>query len=485
MENVKIIVNNGIIISIENSQDIILQIDNNIRIFKNAEIRPSYSDSHCHVWGLGMMNSGLDLSSAKSAEETAILAYKNNFSRGNFIVGRAWNNETWQDKSFPNKRVLDSFFPNIPVVLTRNDGHSVWCNSVALKIAEINNLTPNPDGGYIFKDENNEPTGILIDNAMDLVNSQIPDFTNEQIKEFILLGLNICEKNGITTLHDMDLSRQHIEVYKNLANNNLLKSKVFAYASAQNNQLLNGEIQPFSNNNFKIQGIKLYADGALGSYGAALLEDYSDKIGEKGLLLISPHQILENCLAADELGLDVAIHAIGDNAVRTVLDGYELFRNKKPESKINLRIEHSQIVNQKDLVRYKKLNVIASVQAIHFTSDVEMAFSRLGLERMINSAYPWKSFLDNDILIIAGSDFPIETYSVDEGINSFVNRENPFLIYPFIKNQKISFDEAINCYTNKPFMALGIKNRGKIELNYKTDFNIFSNNKLIETIIIN
>jgi predicted amidohydrolase YtcJ len=477
MKNVKITTEDNKIVSVKPSIQTALVVDGELQNYKNSEFRQGYTDSHCHVWGLGMMNSGLDIAGHNSAEETAKAAFLNNFKRGDFVVGRGWNNENWDDKSFPDKSILDEKFPKNPVILTRVDGHAVWCNSLALEIAGINEKTPNPEGGKILKNEKGIPKGILIDNAMELINCKIPEFTNLQLSEFIVEGLEICRENGITAVHDMDVSPRMIDIYKKLAKNDELSIFVHAFVSAQNNEVFDYKITPFSADFFTIKGIKLYADGALGSYGAALLEDYADKPGEKGILMLDSNQILEKCLLADDIGFDVAIHAIGDRAVREVLNAYEMFRANKPESKINLRIEHSQIVHPDDIPRFKELNVIASVQPIHFISDAEMALSRLGRERLLSSGYPWKSFLDNGVLMIAGSDFPIETYDVNEGIKAFTLRKTKLKKDPEFSKQKITMQQAIECYTVNPYLALGIQDRGKIEAGYKTDLVIYQNGK--------
>jgi len=484
MKNVSITVENGVITDISNSEITRILWEGQEYLYHDCEILPAYTDSHCHVWGLGMINSGLDVSGCSSAEETALKAYSNRFMRDNWFVGRGWNNELWGEGNLPDKSILDKLFPDNPVSLTRIDGHAIWCNSKALEISGINENTSNPNGGIIQKDSNGSPTGILIDNAMYLAEKNIPEFSQSQLSDFIIKGLGLVKKSGITCVHDMDLNIRHLDCYRKLAHENLLKTKVFAFFGNQNGEAEKLDLEPMQIGNFKLQGIKLYADGALGSYGAALLDDYSDKPNEKGILMLSSEDIFKHCLFAHSKGFDVAVHAIGDRAVREVLDGFELFRNAVSESSINLRIEHSQIVNPDDISRYKELNVIASVQPIHFVSDSNMAKKRLGIERLIESGYPWEKFLNNNVMMIAGSDFPIESYDVAAGIEAFTQRANQ-LGAKEIFRECVEFSSAVECYTVKPYLALGIHNYGEICVGHKCDLIIMDSSKKIIDVLNN
>lgn len=480
----RIIVSKGIINSIEASEINEIISDGKSYKFPNSNIFPGMTDSHCHVWGLGMIHSGLDISGSFSKEETAKRALNNNFKRGEWIVGRGWNNELWQNSSIPDKSVLDDIFPDVPVALTRVDGHAVWCNSLALKIASISKNSMEPAGGLIVKNSDGEPTGILVDNAMILINDLIPEFSDEQLEMFILKGLDIAMNSGLTAVHDMDVSPRMINIYHKLNNENKLPIRVFAFVSCQNEEIFEFGIKPFISNMFCIKGIKLYSDGALGSYGAALIEEYADKSNEYGLKLMDDESMYLKVEKAVVSGFDVAIHAIGDAAVNQVLDVYQKIRTNYPQNKSNLRIEHSQIVKSESIQKFKELNVIASVQPIHFVSDSEMANKRLGEQRLINSAYLWKSFLNFGVLLIGGSDFPIESHNPFWGIDAYIKRQNKLPFSKELSKEILTKSEAFESYTINPYIALGVKNNGKITEGFVADLIITDETNEFEKIKI-
>lgn len=480
----KITVVDGFIKSIEPSRTVELVIDGNYYAFEGCSILPGLTDSHCHVWGLGMVNSGMDLSVASSEIETLKIAKLNDFRKGEWILGRGWNNELWENTDLPTKSNADIVFPDSPIALTRIDGHSIWCNSKALELAGINSDTIDLDGGKIIRDENGLPTGLLIDNAMNLLDSKIPDYTDEQLEKFILTGLDLCVKAGLTAVHDVDVSSRMVDIYKRLNEHGKLPLRVYAFVSCQNDEAFESAIEPYYSEYFTIKGIKLYSDGALGSYGAALLEDYCDKPGEKGLILMNADNMSKKMIKAAELGLDIAVHAIGDRANREVLDAFDILLAKNPNIKSKLRMEHSQIVDPSDIARFKKMNVNASVQSIHFVGDAVMAEKRLGSERLLKSGYLWKSFEDAGVLLLGGSDFPIESHNPFLGINAFVNRQNNLNIADELKRECLSLESALKCYTLNPYIALGIESNGKLAPNYKADFTIIKDGTVDDTTIV-
>lgn len=480
MVKTKIIVNNGYIESIVKSNCLEIFSDNQQFLFPDCELLPGLSESHCHVWGLGMINSGMDVSGGDSEEATLRIAKRNDFRKGNWSTGRGWNNELWQNPLPPSRELADKYFPDNPIALTRVDGHSIWCNSKALEIAGINSNTTVPNGGIIIKDDEGSPNGLLVDNAMNILDEFIPDFTENQLRKFILKGLNICLNAGLTAVHDMDVSPKMIDIYHKLNCENKLPIRVFAYVGCQNDEAFNSKIMPFKSEMFSIQGIKLFADGALGSYGAALLDDYSDKAGEKGLIILNALSILKKMVKASDLGFDIAIHAIGDAANREVLDAIEMFRNERPQSNSIVRIEHAQTVHPDDLQRFKQLNVVASVQPIHFVSDAKMAYKRLGDSRLVKSGYLWKSFEDAGVCLVGGSDFPIESHNPFIGINDFVHRFNELTNSRELAKERLSLESAIDCYSSNPYKALNVSNNGSIKVGNKADFTIIKSNTLSE-----
>ncbi len=478
MEKVKITVKDGFIDKIENSNWLEIISENQSYRFPQCDILPGLTESHCHLWGLGMIHSGVDVSGGNSEAATLEIAKKNNFRNGDWVTGRGWNNELWNSQNLPNKELADEYFPEIPIALTRIDGHSIWCNSKALEIAGIDNNTPDPNGGKIIRDDAGNPSGMLIDNAMNLLGKFIPDYSDQQLQGFIEKGIRLCLEAGLTAVHDMDVSPRIIAIYHKLNSENMLPIRIYAYLGCQNDEAFISDIQPFKSDMFCVQGIKLFSDGALGSYGAALIDDYSDKAGEKGLLLLDAQTMFDKMVKASDIGFDVAIHAIGDAANREVLDAIEMFRKARPQSKSIIRIEHAQTVHHDDLNRFKQLNVIASVQPIHFVSDSKMAEKRLGKERLINSGYLWKSFEDDGVCMIGGSDFPIESHNPFIGIKAFTDRFNELSICNDLAKERLSLDSAIECYTSKPYQALNISNIGVIKESFKADFTIVKENTL-------
>lgn len=439
------------IISLEGSENLIVKIDGNeIDFGKNAYAYPGFTDSHGHIAGYGMRKMEVNFSETESIDECVDLLAKSNICRGDWLVGYGWNQEAWADKSMPNKAILDAAFPDNPVFMLRVDGHSALANSVALKIAEIDSFSHNPSGGIIAKDHSGNPTGLLIDNAIQLVSKLIPNYSFEQNIEFIKFALNDLAKYGITEVHDMDVDTDLLPIYQDLEFQKKLPIRVCSYVKAQNNEWLRDSVIAYSGNRFSIKGLKYYIDGALGSRGAALLRHYEDDSSTDGVLLIDEKTLLNRAKRGILSGFDIAMHAIGDRAVRFALDSIEHLRKDAIlKGKGKFRIEHSQIIHQEDISRYKKLDVTASVQPIHYASDAcGMAQKRLGAK--MRNAYLWKTLLSNDIAMIAGSDFPIESPSVIEGIRAFVHRL-PFnaesAIFP---EEKISLDEAIDAYCVTP-----------------------------------
>ena len=476
-QNIEINIENSIIKSImPTSNGIKIVIDGLEKEYPNCFALPSFTDSHCHVWGLGMKTLGLYLGDCLSAEDCVIKSLKSNFKRGNWLIGRGWNQELWDGK-LPNKSILDKYYPDIPVCFIRVDGHSMWVNSKALEIANINSQTK-INGGEIVINDNNEPTGILIDNAMNLIEEAIPQFTDEQIEAFVIKGLEEGKKSGIMKFHDMDVNSQSHRTLIKLDREGKLKQKVYSFLSAQNEEYLDFEERKYKGKNYKVQGVKLYADGALGSRGAALHEKYNDQ-DTLGLELMSVEEMYRISKVASEGNYDIAIHAIGDKAVSNVIEVYK--RLREDAYKNNLRIEHSQLVRNKDIDLYKKYDIIASVQPIHCVSDAEMADKRLGVVRAKEIAYPWKKFIDKNIDLIAGSDFPIESENVIVGIKAFVNRIPFKSSIPWNAEEILSIDESLRAYIVSPEEVVG-SDLSKIEIgNYAELLVIKGNPQDIET----
>jgi predicted amidohydrolase YtcJ len=393
--------------------------------FENAYVYPGFCDHHGHITGLGRSLSMISFADCKSAEECCEKAKNSNQIYNEWIIGYGWNHENWINKELPDKKIIDHYFPDNPAYFVRVDGHTAWVNSKALKIAGIGSNPKNPSGGKILLDDSDSPTGILIDNAMELVNSIIPKLTENNIKSFIVKAVDELLKYGITEVDDMDVDPGYLSIFKKLDDSKELKIKVNSYVKAQNDEYLKHNLIPEKFNNFNVKGIKFYSDGALGSYGAAMIKPYSDNKMNSGLLLITAKDLFEKCKKGINSGFSIATHAIGDLANRLVIDVYAKLLESYPDEMPKLRIEHAQIIHPDDLKKIKTLadlgkNIIASVQPIHCISDAKMARKRLG--RRTSYSYPWKSLQDNGAILLFGSDFPIESSDPITGIHALLNR---------------------------------------------------------------
>ncbi len=379
-----------------------------------------FRDSHCHLMWLGMKIKGLDLEGSKSPMEVINLCLeyqkKNN---SNWIVGRGWNNEDWDISDLPTAELLDVYFPDNPVCLKRIDGHAVWLNSKALEIADINSESKDPDGGKIIKYDDGKPNGILVDNAIDLVEVKISDASDDELINYILSAQDECLNYGLLEVHDMDVHLDWLPIFDFLAKENKLKLNIKSYIRGFDSEFIKLGIKPYRINNLEIVGLKFFADGAIGSRGAKLLEDYSDEPENDGIYLIDKNDFIRLSLEGAKLGFEIATHAIGDAANRFVLDVYEELRTQNVD--VPLRIEHCQMVHPDDLLRFKKLKIHAAIQPIHCISDRFMAFKRLGAR--VSYSYPWSSLFELGIKVSGGSDFPIESPDPILGINAFVKND--------------------------------------------------------------
>ncbi|MFH1051454.1 MAG: amidohydrolase [bacterium] len=450
----KLKVVDGKIMYVSKGKDFV-QIDTNLQsyFFENAFALPGFSDSHGHIAALGSKLNGLDFLDCLSSEECIEKALKNPKQKGDWIVGFGWNHELWNIKEFPNNKILDKYFIKTPVCLTRIDGHAVWINSSALKAAKIDKFTPNPEGGIIEKDKSGNPTGILHDNAIDLVKDLIPKYTDSQLKENIQTALKELVRNGITSVHDMDVRPELLSIYRTFASKKELPLRIYTFVSGYKYEWLKHNIEPEYNDFFNIIGVKFYADGSLGSRTAAMLEDYSDKKGHRGIFLISDSELYSKANIALTMNFNVAVHAIGDAANRMVLQTFrKLLADASKNIVFKLRVEHAQHIHPDDQKIFNDGNIIASVQPVHCISDsATIAGKRLG-ERC-NYAYPWKSLIENGAHLISGSDFPIESNNPLIGIDALTKRIPYGQTKAWYKEEILDIETAVNSYTCYPHLA--------------------------------
>ncbi len=452
--------------------------------FNSCYAYPGFVDSHCHLLGLGQKLCEPSLELCQSSEE-CVVSLINAQTRENWIYARGWNQEKWANQKDLDKKILDYYFPNNPVFLLRIDGHCAWVNSLALELAGINSFTKEPHSGKIERDKSGIPNGILIDDAIKLIEKLLPPYTKEQYKKFLKYASYECLKYGITEIHDMDVNPELLDLYFELDDNGELPIKVHIFLSSQNYPLAIEEITPFERNNVYISGLKFFLDGAIGSRGAALSIPYKDEPYNSGLILTNPIELSKKIQKGIENGFDIAIHAIGDFANTTALDIYENLNRIVKNNNVNLRIEHSQIIQERDIERFSKLDIIASVQPIHCISDAFMAEKRLD-ESLLKNSYRWRSLINNSIKIIAGSDFPVESPDPLIGINAFTNRIPFNASKPWYPEETITIKEALQAYLETPRKILNQQNEiaigskaNFIIINNDLDYGIKSNTKVI------
>lgn len=398
---------------------------------KKKPIFPGFIDAHCHFVGYALQKNRVDLVGTKSFDEAIKKVV--DFSKTNkseWIVGRGWDQNDWDNKEFPTNEKLDSLFPNTPVFLKRIDGHAALANSKALSIANINHETK-VDGGIItFKVEENgrflqvkntelkshmnstpTPTGILIDNAVDLVSKHIPKPNIEELENALIKAQQDLFRVGVTTVDDAGLGKDTIDIIDNLQQKGELLIKVYAMVSG-NKPMLDYYLDkgPYKTHKLNVCSFKFYADGALGSRGACLIEPYSDVIEQlhHGLLIKQKQFFEQYAPLLYEKGFQMNTHCIGDSANRMILQVYA--NSLKGVNDKRWRVEHAQVVNPEDLKYYKDYTIIPSIQSTHATSDMYWAEERLGPER-VKSAYAYKVLLNQNGIVALGTDFPVEDIS--------------------------------------------------------------------------
>lgn len=400
---------------------------------KGKTMIPGIVDGHGHLLGLGFNKLNVDVRDLKSAKATAqkVAEYASKNKQLTWIKGRGWNQEIWSDSRYPTAKQLDEYVSDRPVYLSRVDGHAAWLNTKAMELAGITRDTISPAGGEIIKDENGEPTGVLIDNAESLVMAKIPAPTQDEMALALKTASEHLLSLGITSMHDAGIDQDTYNLYVNKAANNELMVRIYGMLAATDPNLtdmLKAGYVKDDNDFLSIRSVKIYGDGALGSRGAALLEPYHDDSHNKGLLVTSKDKLTPLFDTILDHRFQINIHAIGDRANRIALDEFERVFKAPEASLINgealrHRVEHAQVVHVEDIPRFKTLNIIPSMQPTHATSDKDMAPKRIGEERL-KGAYAWQSFIKQGTKIVAGSDFPVELANPFFGVHAAVARQD-------------------------------------------------------------
>lgn len=397
------------------------QIDGRVKF-----VLPGLIDSHAHVSNQGFLAVQLNLTGTPSVEDAVmrIADYAKANPGSGWIQGRGWNQVLWPVKEFPTAARIDAVVSDRPVFLRRIDGHAGWLNSKALKISGIDDDTPDPVGGRIYRDSGGRATGILVDSAMNLVASKVPPPNAEDYRQAFLAAFRQLTALGLTSVHDAGINVTEAETYLSMADNNEMSMRIYAMMSGagENLDAIGTPIHSYGNDRLAVRSVKLVVDGALGSRGAAMLDPYEDDVENRGLSFWTQQELDGFVKKSNDMGFPVGIHAIGDLGNKQALDAIEKAQGGKPSAMRN-RIEHAQVIRLVDIPRFAELGVIASMQATHATSDMNMAEDRVGLER-IKGAYAWRRLLDAGAIIANGSDFPVELANPMHGLYASVTRKS-------------------------------------------------------------
>ena len=444
---------------------------------KGSTIVPGLIDAHVHMRSLGDSLEMLDLRGTRSAEQIAGMVRRaaQASKPGEWIRGRSWDQTAWPSREFPTGGLLSSAAPDNPVYLTRVDGHAAWVNQKALQIADLNAATPDPPGGKILRSPAGAPTGVLIDRAQALVARHIPEDTPERIAQHIARAAAECARLGLTSVHDAGIGERELDAYRRLIAEHKLPVRVYAMIGGEGplwrEYLKRG---PEIGERLTVRSIKLMADGALGSRGAALLAPYSDDPGNSGLLILAKSDIERVARDAVAHGFQVNTHAIGDRANRIVIDAYAAALQGRNDRRF--RIEHAQVVALEDIPRFAEYSIVASMQPSHATSDMRWAQARLGPWR-INGAYAWRRFLTLGIPVASGSDFPVEEPNPLWGFYAAVTRQDRAGSPPggWFPAQRMTRQEALKSWTLEgAYAAFEEQIKGSLEPGKLADFVMLS-----------
>lgn len=396
---------------------------------KGRTLLPGLIDAHAHVMGLGVALRQADLMPTRSLGEALAVVKQHADANPDaaWVRGRGWNQAKWSLGRFPTARELDAVVADRPVWLERVDGHAGWANSAAMKLAGIGKDAKDPPGGRIERDAGGNPTGVFVDHAMALVEGKIPPMDEAEAERVLDTALAEMARVGLTGVHDAGVDADSVALFKRHADAHKLTARIHAMiggTEADFDRLaVDGPLSGYGGGFLDVRSVKLFADGALGSRGAALLAPYSDDAHNKGILFHKPDELTAMIAKANGKGYQVGVHAIGDAANREVLDAFATVQAAHGDRGLRNRIEHAQIVDPRDIPRFRTLGLIASMQPTHATSDMNMAEDRLGKARM-KGAYAWRTFLKQGTVVAAGSDFPVESPNPFYGLYSAVTRQD-------------------------------------------------------------
>ncbi|MBB5607425.1 MULTISPECIES: amidohydrolase [unclassified Janthinobacterium] len=417
-------------------------------------VLPGLIDAHGHVFGLGTIASGVLLygSPTLAGALQTVADFAKAHPERSWITGNGWNQEIWKLGRFPTAAELDAAESLRPVWLRRVDGHAGWANSRALALAGITRDTPDPVGGKIVRDADGNAAGVLVDNAVELMDAVLPKPGDAENRAALDGALAQLSQVGLTSVHDAGIGQLQDRLFRDYADHGKLTVRVYGMIMDTTDDFdalsRSGPLNSYAHDLYALRAVKLLSDGALGSRGAALLAPYSDDPATRGLLFYKDDVMRAKMDKAMRAGYQVNVHAIGDAGNHQILDGYQALIGKYHNVGLRHRIEHAQVVQLSDIPRFKTLGIVPSMQPTHATSDQNMAEQRVGHER-IKGAYAWRTFLKQGSRIACGSDFPIESPNPFEGIHAAVTRQDSAGLpaggwYP---QQAMTVTEALRCFT--------------------------------------
>jgi len=453
---------------------------NNTRIvdLKGRTVIPGMVDAHAHLLGLATSLRNVLLAGSSSYDEVIgrVTERARTMKPGEWVEGRGWDQNLWPEKTFPTHEALSRALPNNPVVLRRIDGHAILANAMAMRLAGITVATKDPEGGKIVRLPNGDPSGVFVDNASGLVSRRIPSASDATLREATLAAVAEANRWGLTGIHDAGESRRAIEIFESLAREGRFNLRNYVMVSDNEADIRyytgRGPRNGLYGGRIWVRAIKTYADGALGSRGAALFAAYSDDPGNVGLLVSQPAHLQQVAELGLRTGFQVNTHAIGDRGNRVALDAFAAALRAVPTADHRFRIEHAQVVSPQDIPRFNQLGVIPSMQASHQTSDMRWAEARVGPQR-VRGAYAWRSLLNTGVVIPNGSDFPVEEVNPLISFHSAVTRQDA-TNWPaggWYPDQVMTRDEALRAMTIWPaYAAFQEKELGSLTPGKYADF---------------
>ena len=453
-----------------------------------ATVVPGLIDAHAHIGGLGLAMLSADLVGTRDKADILqrLHAHEKTLKPGEWLIGGGWDQNDWPEQRFPSAADLDAAFPDRPVWLSRVDGHAGWANGAAMRAVKRDLAGDwQPDGGRIDRDVAGKPSGLFIDNAMLLVEQARPAMAEATAEQALQIAMRAAASQGLTGVHDAGITLTELRRYQRLADRGQMPLRITAMADGDSEaleSLCRNGLYRHPSGRLQMRTVKLYADGALGSRGAAMLEDYSDDHGNRGLMVMSPAQLATAAAKAKRCGVQAATHAIGDRGNRESLDVYAKALGADAAGDHRWRIEHAQVLSPQDLPRLARMNVIASMQPTHATSDMPWAQDRVGAQRIVG-AYAWRQLRDSGARLALGSDFPVERVDPRLGLSAAVTRADgdgkP--VGGWFPGEKLTAWEALRGFTlDAAYAGFAETEVGSLQAGKRADFVVLAEDPLAQ-----